>query len=41
MMAVPENPFVQVITPLTAFIVPAPAGDTDQLKPVLFVAVVA
>ena len=41
MMAVPEYPFVQVITPLVAFIVPAPAGDTDQLKPVLLVAVVA
>ena len=41
MVAVPEYPFVHVITPLVAFIVPAPTGKTDQLKPVLLVAVVA
>ena len=40
-VAVPEYPFAQVITPDTAFITPAPAGSTDQLKPVLLVAVVA
>jgi hypothetical protein len=41
MVAEPEYPFVHVITPEVAFMVPAPAGLTDQLKPVLFAAVVA
>jgi hypothetical protein len=40
-LTLPENPFAQVITPVDAFIVPARALLTDQLKPVLFVAVVA
>ena len=40
-VAVPEYPFAQVIPPVMAFITPAPAGRTDQLKPVLLVAVVA
>src|SRR5512140_1437381 len=40
-VAVPEYPFAQVITPVIAFITPAPAGSTDQLKPVLLAAVVA
>ena len=39
-VAVPEKPSVHVITPVVAFMVPAPAGETDQLKPVLFSAVV-
>ena len=40
-VAVPEYPFAQVMTPLVALITPAPTGKTDQLKPVLLVAVVA
>jgi hypothetical protein len=41
MVAIPEKPLAQVIKPLVAFIVPAPTGDTDQLNPVLLLAVVA
>ena len=37
----PEKPFAQVITPVIVFITPAALLLTDQLKPVLFVAVVA
>ena len=37
----PENPFAQVITPVVALIAPARTLLTDQLYPVLFVAVVA
>ena len=37
----PENPFAHVITPVDALIVPADALLSDQLKPVLLVAVVA
>jgi hypothetical protein len=36
----PEKPFAHVITPVTEFMVPADALLTDQLKPVLFEAVV-
>jgi hypothetical protein len=38
---VPEKPLVQVIIPVVAPMVPAEALLSDQLKPVLFVAVVA
>jgi hypothetical protein len=38
---VPENPFAQVMIPVVALIVPARALLTDQLKPVLLIAVVA
>jgi hypothetical protein len=41
MFTEPENPLAQVITPVEAFIEPAAALLNDQLKPVLFVAVVA
>ena len=34
-LTVPVKPAVQVITPVDAFIVPAAASLTDQLKPVL------
>ena len=37
----PEKPFAQVITPVVALIEPAVALLNDQLKPVLFVALVA
>ena len=37
MVAIPEKPFVQVITP-DELMVPASAGMTDQLKPVLLLA---
>ena len=37
----PEKPFAQVITPVVGLIVPASALLIVQLKPVLFVAVVA
>src|SRR6476469_5454684 len=37
----PEKPFAHVITPVDALIEPAAALLNDQLKPVLFVAVVA
>ena len=40
MMTFPEKPFVQVITP-EELIVPASAGVTDQLNPVLLLAMVA
>jgi hypothetical protein len=39
MVAIPEKPFAQVITP-EELIVPASAGITDQLKPVLLLAMV-
>lgn len=38
---VPENPFAQVMIPVAAPIEPADGLLSDQLKPVLFVAVVA
>ena len=38
---VPENPFAQVIIPVVASMVPAKGLFKLQLKPVLFVAVVA
>jgi hypothetical protein len=38
---VPEKPLAQVITPVVAPMVPADGLLSDQLKPVLFVAVVA
>jgi hypothetical protein len=41
MLTVPENPFAQVITPVAALIAPAAGLLIDQLKPVLFVEVVA
>ena len=41
MSTVPENPLAQVITPVVALMVPAATLLLDQLKPVLFVAVVA
>jgi hypothetical protein len=41
MLTVPKKPLVQVITPVVAFIVPAAGLLIDQLKPVLFEAVVA
>ena len=37
----PEKPLAQVITPVVALIAPARTLLIDQLKPVLFVAVVA
>lgn len=40
MLTVPENPVAQVIIPVVGVIDPAAALLTDQLKPVLFVAVV-
>jgi hypothetical protein len=40
-LTLPEKPFAQVITPVVALIVPARALLSDQLNPVLFVAVVA
>lgn len=41
MLTDPEKPFVQVITPVEEFITPAAELLIDQLKPVLFSAVVA
>ena len=41
MLTLPEKPFAQVITPLVALMEPAEGLSTLQLKPVLFVAVVA
>ena len=38
---VPEKPFAQVMTPVEVLITPAALSLNDQLKPVLFVAVVA
>ena len=38
---VPENPVAHVITPVVGFIVPASTLLSDQLNPVLLVAVVA
>jgi hypothetical protein len=39
-LTLPEKPFAHVITPVVRFIDPAKALLMDQLKPVLFVAVV-
>ena len=41
MLTNPVNPIAQVITPVVGLIVPAMALLIDQLKPVLFAAVVA
>jgi hypothetical protein len=40
MLTLPENPLAQVITPVTGSIDPAAELLSDQLKPVLFVALV-
>ena len=40
MFTEPEKPFAHVITPVVALIDPAEGLLNDQLKPVLFVAVV-